>query len=187
MNTLIPAKFSVDAYHKMIAAGALDDRRVELLNGELIEMPSEGAPHAGFSSDAGDYLRDLLQGQAKVREGHPITIPQNDSEPQPDLAIVQQLGEVYDERHPQPEEVYLLIEFSDTSLEKDLDPKAKLYAAAGIQEYWVVDLRSKVLVVHRTPSKGRYGLVQEINSGSISPLAFSNIKVSVERILKLKR
>ncbi|MEP1080244.1 Uma2 family endonuclease [Leptolyngbya sp. PL-A3] len=187
MTTLIPAKFSVDAYHKMIAAGALEDQRVELLNGELIEMPSEGAPHAGFSSDTGDYFRELLQGKAKVREGHPITIPQNDSEPQPDLAIVQQLEEVYDERHPQPKEIYLLIEFADTSLEKDLDPKAKLYAAAEIEEYWVVDLRSKVLVVHRTPSNGRYGLVQEINSGSISPLSFPNIKVSVERILKLKR
>lgn len=185
MTTLITAKFSIDAYHKMIAAGVLEDRHVELLNGEIIEMPSEGAPHAGFSSEIGEYLRDLLGKRARVRNGNPITIPGSNSEPQPDIAIVRQMGSVYFSRHPYPEEVFWLIEVSDTSLEKDLDPKAKLYAAAGIQEYWVVNVQEKTLVIHQNPSPTRYRFIDERDSGNIYPLAFPDVAVSIEQIIQV--
>jgi len=183
MVELKTAKFSIDEYHQIVATGILRDRHVELLNGELIEMPSEGPSHANGSSDTGDYLRTLLAGRAKVREGHPITLPVNNSEPEPDLAIVRLKGQLYSQRHPLPDDIYFLIEFSDSSLEKDLDPKAQIYATAGIAEYWVVDLRSRVLVVHRVPRGDRYQSIQRLTGGAIAPLAFPDIEVSVEQIL----
>ncbi|HEY9643366.1 MAG TPA: Uma2 family endonuclease, partial [Coleofasciculaceae cyanobacterium] len=149
--TVTTAKWSVEDYHRMIEAGLLDDRPVELLNGEIIEMTPEREPHANSSSEAGDYLRDLLGSRAKVREGHPITIPSSNSEPEPDLAIVRRRDAGYRDHHPYPSDIFWLVEFSNSSLKKDLDPKAKAYAAAGIAEYWVVNLQAMDLVVMRDP------------------------------------
>jgi Uma2 family endonuclease len=84
----------------MIEAGILDDQRVELLNGEIVEVPSEGVSHASGSTEARDYLIALLGSRAQVRESHPITIPASNSEPEPDLAIVQRRAEAYRDHHP---------------------------------------------------------------------------------------
>jgi len=100
----------------MIAAGILDDRHVELLNGEIVEMTPEGVPHASLSSDAADYLRSLLAGMAKIREAKPVTLPPNDSEPEPDIAIVELPSSIYHAHHPYPENIFWLIEYSDSSL-----------------------------------------------------------------------
>ena len=181
--TTTTAKWTLEQYHQMIEAGILDSQPVELLNGEIIEMPPEREPHAYGSSDVGDYLRELLGNRAKVREGHPITIPSSRSEPEPDLAIVQPLGREYLEHHPYPENVYWLIEFSNSSLAKDLDPKAKVYAAAGIAEYWVVNLKAMTLIVMREPVDGEYQSVVTLTGGDIKPLAFSDLSVSVRRLL----
>src|SRR4028118_384315 len=121
MKTL--AKWSVDDYHRMIEAGILRDRRVELLKGEIVEMSPEGEPHAYFSSEAGEYLTRLLGDCAMIRQSKPITLP-NDSEPEPDIAIVQRLGREYLKHHPNPENVFWLIEYSDSSLDKDLQTKS---------------------------------------------------------------
>jgi Uma2 family endonuclease len=92
MKTL--AKWSVDDYHRMIEAGILRDRRVECSKGEIVEMSPEGEPHAYFSSEAGEYLTRLLGDCVMIRQSKPITLP-NDSEPEPDIAIVQRLGREY--------------------------------------------------------------------------------------------
>jgi Uma2 family endonuclease len=89
--TVTLVKWTVDEYHRMIAAGILDERRVELLKGEIVEMSPEGEPHAYFSSEAGEYLTRLLGDRAMIRHSKPITLP-NNSEPEPDIAIVQRLG-----------------------------------------------------------------------------------------------
>ncbi len=103
--TVTAAKWTIDEYHRMIAAGILDNRRVELLKGEIVEMPPEGEEHAYFSSEAGEYLMRLLGDRASVRAPKPITLA-NDSEPEPDLAIVQRLGREYLEHHPYPENIF---------------------------------------------------------------------------------
>ncbi len=180
--TFIAAKWTIDDYHRMIAAGILCDRQVELLKGEIVEMSPSGEPHAYSSDEAGEYLSELLAKRAKIRQAKPITLP-NDSEPEPDIAVVQRLGRVYREHHPYPENIFWLIEYSNSSLEKDLERKSKIYAEAGIREYWVVNLKTSHLVVFREPLNGDYATKFTLNTGTIKPLAFDDIDVSVEQIL----
>ncbi|WP_414566232.1 MULTISPECIES: Uma2 family endonuclease [unclassified Anabaena] len=179
--SVIVAKWTIDDYHRMIEAGILCDRQVELLEGEIVEMSPEGEPHAYCSDEAGEYLAKLLGDRAKVRQAKPITLP-NDSEPEPDIAIVQRLGREYREHHPYPENIYWLIEYANSSLEKDLELKSKIYAAAGILEYWVVNLKKSHLVVFRDILDGEYATKQTLTTGTIQPLAFPDISVSVEDI-----
>lgn len=181
---LTTAKWTINDYHRMIDAGILDERRVELLNGEIIEMSPEGTSHAYFSSEAADYLRELLGSRAKVRDGKPITFPATNSEPEPDIAIVQPLGESYLEHHPYPENIFWLIEYSDSSLSKDLDSKSQIYAAASIPEYWVVNLRHLRLIVFRNPQDGTYQSQTTLIDGEISPLAFPEVVIPVKRLLR---
>lgn len=139
--SVIVAKWTIDEYHRMIDAGILSDRQVELLQGEIVEMSPEGEPHAYCSDEAGEYLTDLLGKHAKIRQAKPITLP-NDSEPEPDIAIVQRLGREYREHHPYPENIFWLIEYANSSLEKDLETKSKIYAQAGLENIGLSILNS---------------------------------------------
>lgn len=181
--TVTIAKWTIDDYHRMIAAGILDNRRVELLKGEIVEMLPEGEPHAYCSSEAGEYLIRLLGDHAMIRISKPITLP-NDSEPEPDIAIVQRLGREYLEHHPYPENVFWLIEYSDSSLDKDLETKSKVYAEAKILEYWVVNLKKRQLIVFRDLQDGEY-VSNTPNGGAIYPLAFPDIAVLVDAIVSI--
>jgi Uma2 family endonuclease len=180
--TVTIAKWTVDEYHRMIVTGILNERRVELLKGEIVEMSPEGEPHAYFSSEAGEYLTRLLGNLAMIRHSKPITLP-NDSEPEPDIAIVQRLGREYLEHHPNPENIFWLIEYSDSSLDKDLQTKSKIYAEVGILEYWVVNLKRRQLVVFRDPQDGEYASKVTLKVGMIYPLAFPDVAVSVDAIV----
>lgn len=155
--TVTTAKWTLDDYHRMIEVGLLACRQVELLNGEIVEIPPEGPEHAQQSTDAADYLREILGSQAVVRDAKPITLPESGSEPQPDLAIVEPRRALFHTRHPYLENIYWLIEFSNTSRSKDLEAKRKIYAAANIQEYWVVDLTQGQLILFRQSGGGDYG------------------------------
>jgi len=135
-------KWTLDDYHCMINVGLLAGRRVELLNGEVIETSPEGEPHAYLSHEAAKYLGQLLGNRADIRQGKPITISISSSEPEPDLAIAQSLGREYLQHHPYPENIFWLVEFSNTSLSKDIEIKPQAYAVAGICEYWAVDVTS---------------------------------------------
>jgi len=95
-----------------------------------------------LSHEAAKYLGQLLGNRADMRQGKPIAISISSSEPEPDLAIVQSLGREYLQHHPYPENIFWLVEFSNTSLSKDIEIKPQAYAVAGICEYWVVDVTS---------------------------------------------
>ena len=179
---LTTAKWKVEDYHRMIAAGILAGRHVELLNGEVVEMAPEGESHAYSSDEAGEYLIYLLSERAKVRQGKPITLPQSNSEPEPDIAIVQRLGRDYREHHPYPENIFWLIEYSDSSLSKDLEVKSKVYAEVGIPEYWVIKLRTMQLIVFRVATAEGYQSTETLTQGEINPLAFPDVAVSIERL-----
>ena len=129
------AKWTLDDYHRMIQSGLLDGRSVELLNGAIVEMSPEGEAHAYISHEAAKYLGRVLGEQADIRQGKPITIPSSDSEPDPDIAVVHPLGREYLQHHPSPDNIFWLIEFSHTSLSKDLEDKRRTYALAAIPEY----------------------------------------------------
>lgn len=179
--TLTTVKWSVDEYHRLIDAGFLDNKHVELLDGEIVEMSPEGIPHADLSDEAATYLRGLLGDRAKVREGKPITLS-NQSEPEPDLCICQNIR--YNAHHPYPENIFWVIEYSNSSLEKDLTVKLLTYAAAAIQEYWVVNLKARKVIVFRDPADREYQQKQTLSQGNITPLAFPDISVPINRLVE---
>ncbi len=181
--SVILAKWTLDEYHCMVASGVLDDRRVELLHREIVEMPPEGEPHAYFNTSVRDYLIGLLGDRATVREAKPITLPESASEPEPDLAIVQPLGREYLTHHPYPENIFWVIEFSNSSLTKDIEVKRKTYAQAGIFEYWVVNLKKMELMVYREPFSGDYASQTTLTDGEIRPVGFPDVVVLVRRLL----
>jgi Uma2 family endonuclease len=176
------AKWTLDEYHRMIAAGLLDHRRVELIRGEIVEMAPEGEPHAYFSSEAGDYLAQRLGDRAMVRQAKPITLP-NQSEPEPDIAVVQRLGREYLDHHPYPENIFWLIEYADSSLEKDFTTKSRVYAEVEIAEYWIINLRSRELILFRQPQGGHYAACTHQTTGSLAPLAFPDVSIDINRLI----
>ena len=180
---LTTVKWSLDDYHRMIEAGILGDRRAELLWGEIVEMAPEGKPHAHLSSSAGDYIREQLAGRAKVREEKPITLP-DDSEPEPDIAVVQDLGDEYLMHHPYADNIFWLVEYADASLKKDLEVKSQLYAEAGILDYWVVNLKTMELVVFTELDTGSYQQQQTFTEGWVSPAAFAEVRFAVNQFIR---
>jgi Uma2 family endonuclease len=180
--TLTTYKWTLDRYHQAIQAGIFDDQPVELLKGDLVVMPPEGESHAYYNTEAADYLRALLGERVKIRDAKPITLP-NDSEPAPDLAIVQPLGMVYLEHHPYPDNIFWLIEFSKATLSKDLGNKKEIYAEAGIQEYWVVNLNDFQLNVFRDLVNGSYTEELTLTTGTIAPLSFQDVQIEVLRLI----
>lgn len=181
MSNLTLAKWTVEDYHQMIDAGILAERRLELIAGKIVEMTPEKPLHRRVTVKLADYLREKLRGRAVIFEAHPITL--FDSEPEPDITLVQLPLERYDARHPYPEDIYLLIEISDTTLKNDLETKQKIYAFAGIQEYWVVDIQGSQIKVFRQPEENRYLKEFNFSQGEIVPTAFPDVAIESERIL----
>ncbi|MGI0491198.1 Uma2 family endonuclease [Alkalinema pantanalense CENA528] len=179
MHTL--TKWSIDDYHRMIDAGILHDRRVELLAGDIVEMTPEKPIHYNTANLSADYLRELLRDRAYVRFNGPITLAT--SEPEPDIAIVQRPGTQYNDRHPHPDDIFWLIEVANSSLQTDLTLKAALYAQAAIPEYWVIDLADRQLHLLRQPQGDRYQQQTILTAGTVIPLAFPDITVEVDRLL----
>lgn len=175
-------KWTLGRYHAAIDAGLFDDQAVELLRGDIVVMAPEREPHACYSSVGAEYLRQLLGSRAAVRETKPITLP-NDSEPVPDVAIVQPPLERYLAHHPYPADIFWLVEYSNTTLAKDLGEKKDAYAEAGISEYWVVDLKNRQLKVFRDLAQGRYQAEVTLTEGKFSPTAFQDLPVDVRRLL----
>lgn len=135
MKTL--AKWSVEEYHHMIDAGILHGRSVELLTGDIVETSPEIPLHYTTAKRDAKYLEDLLADKADVRFNGPITLA--DSEPEPDIAIVRLPEAAYNLRHPNPQNIFWIVEVANSSLKKDLEIKAAIYATAAIQEYWVLE------------------------------------------------
>ena len=123
----------------------------------------------------------MLEAVAEVRFNGPITLA--DSEPEPDIAIVRLPASAYKQRHPLAEDIFGIVEVAKTSLKKDLELKSTIYARASIQEYWVLDLSAKQMVVLRNPPNGKYSTKQTLTAGEVTPLAFGEIQVSIERLL----
>ena len=180
--TITVAKWTIDEYHQLVESGLLDDRQVELLKGMIIEISPEGMPHVVYCTESVKYLRILLRDKAEVREAHPITLP-NDSEPEPDIAIVAAPSRQYLAHHPYPEDIFWLIEYSNTTLLKDLNEKRQVYAEAGIIEYWVVNLKSSELIVFRDLDGDRYQSEIKLSTGNISPLLFPDLQIEVSKLL----
>jgi Uma2 family endonuclease len=182
--TVTTAKWTIEEYHQLVATGLLDEKRVELLAGIIVDMAPEGMPHAVYCSEAVEYLRSVLGDRAKVREAHPITLP-NDSEPEPDIAIVRAPNRQYLTHHPYPQDIFWLVEYANTTLKKDLNDKKQVYAAAGIAEYWVVNLQTLELIVFRDRVIDTYQSETILAAGNISPLSFPTIQIDVRKLFTI--
>ncbi|MEN0050582.1 MAG: Uma2 family endonuclease [Bacteroidota bacterium] len=146
----------VEEYHRMIEADILsEDDRVELINGEIIEMSPIKSFHASHVMRINHFLSNIVGEEVIVNVQNPILIPDY-SEPEPDIALLKWDDDFYYEKHPQPEDVILLIEVADSSLEYDQNIKLPLYANAQIPECWIVNLREKQIEMHQYPENGIY-------------------------------
>ncbi len=143
-------RMSVDQYHAMIEAGILTEAdNVELLEGWLIHKMTKKPTHPVANELVADALRGLVPAGWFVRMQDPITT--QDSEPEPDVAVVKGKVRDYIKRHPLPEEVALVVEVADATVKQDRTIKQRIYARAGIPVYWIVNLEARKLEVYTQP------------------------------------
>jgi Uma2 family endonuclease len=180
---ILRKKFTVSQYHQMIETGILTDGdRVELLQGEIIEMSPIGMQHAACVDRLTELLVKKLGDRAIVRVQNPIQLSTR-SEPQPDFAILQRRSDFYANRHPQPQDVFALIEVSDTKIEFDRTVKVPLYAKDNVAEVWIVDLNAKAVQIYREPSETGYQQVKTLRRGqSLSFQAFTDLQLTVDQL-----
>ena len=173
-------RFSVEQYHRMAEAGILaGDDRVELIEGEIVEMSPIGRLHAALVDRLLDLLMFALGRRVIIRVQGPIRLGSH-SEPQPDLVVLRRREDFYAQALPGPDDVLLAIEVADSSLDFDRSVKVPLYARMGIPEAWVVDLIGELVEVSRNPSPQGYLDVRRVRRGeSLSPAAFPDVSLSV--------
>ena len=170
--------FTVHEYYRMAEAGILsEDDRVELIEGEIVQMTPMQSRHASCVTRIMHGLVLGLRERAIVTVQNPVRLGPR-SEPQPDCALVRHAADAYRHEHPTAKDVLLLIEVSHSTLRYDLEDKARLYATHGIPEYWVVDLVNRRVVRHRAPGRARYGKRDEVASGAL-PLPTLGAEISL--------
>jgi Uma2 family endonuclease len=171
-----PRRLTRAEYHRLAEVGLFrDDERVELIHGTVVEMAPIGPPHANVVDILTELLVIKLAGRAKVRIQQPL-LGWDESEPEPDVAVVP--ARSYAERHP--DEAFLVIEVAESSLDYDRATKAPLYARSGVQEYWIVDVSGRAVIVHREASPEGYATVTRMAEGeSVSPSRFPDLQVAI--------
>src|ERR1700730_17034958 len=175
--------FTAEQFFQMIATGILTKHdHVELLEGEILEMTPIGRSPAACTANLTRIFILGIDGRGIVWS--PGTIHLSDrSAPQPDLAVLRPTPRKYRDAYPVPEDVLLLVEISDSSLRRDRELKLPIYARAGIQEYWIVDVQDEVVDVHTSPASLNYASARTFCRGEfISPAAFPDLAIAVDAI-----
>jgi Uma2 family endonuclease len=174
-------RLSADEFERIAEAGIFDeDPRIELLNGELLQMAPIGAPHVLCVMRLTNIFPLKLAGRALISVQSSIRLP-DFSEPQPDIVIIR--NREYGNVLPRAEDVFLVIEVSDTTLGHDRGVKLPLYASAGIPEVWIADVNRKRLTVYRDPGPDGYQQVITLTRrATFSPLAFPDLVLRWEDI-----
>jgi Uma2 family endonuclease len=169
-------RFTVDEYHRMAEVGIfLPDERVELIEGEIVQMAPIGPRHAGCVINATRLFITRLGDRAVVSPQNPVVI-QPRSEPQPDLLLLRPRPVSYSRAHPVPDDVLLAVEVADTTVRFDRLVKARLYARAGIAEFWLFLTADGTVEVYRQAGAEAYASVTTHGSGQVvSPLAFPDV------------
>lgn len=171
-------QFSVEEYYKLAQAGILsEDDRVELIEGEIIEMVPIGSRHAACVNRLSQFFFNEVGEQAVVSVQNPIHLSEH-SAPQPDLALLESRPDYYADKHPGPEDVLLLVEVAESSQEYDRERKIPLYAQAKIPETWLVDLKKEVVFAYQEPSPETYRKTSKYKAGE--KLAFDAQKESIK-------
>jgi Uma2 family endonuclease len=162
---IVRRHFNVTEYYRMAAAGVLsEDDRVELIEGEIVEMNPIGSRHAACVGRLTELLGRLAGGEAIVWVQNPVQV--NDfSEPLPDVALLKRRDDFYARANPQPADVLLIIEVADSSVEYDRDIKIPLYAGASIPEVWLVNLPKETTEIYTQPVGGIYREIRIVKRG----------------------
>jgi Uma2 family endonuclease len=149
-------------YYGMMESGIIrEGERVELISGQIFTMAAKGTRHTVSTTRLLKELWRLIEERAIVRCQDPISLP-NNSEPEPDLAIARLRSDDYVNSHPAPEDIILVIEVADSTIKFDRETKAPLYAAAGISEYWIINLIDDRLEIYRQPEGNIYTSIEII-------------------------
>lgn len=174
-------RFTVEEYHRMGEVGIIpSDRRVELINGEIIEMSPIKSLHAGTVKVLTKLLISLFGDGIVLGVQDPVELNEF-SEPEPDLSILKFRQDYYRKSHPKPEDVLFLIEVADSSIDSDRQLKLPLYAEAGIPEVWIVNLPERQIEVYTKPAEKGYAQINifrqgdTIQTASIESLAAADI------------
>jgi Uma2 family endonuclease len=177
-------RFSISDYYRLVESGILHERdRVELIDGEVVEMSPIGPRHAACVAR---FTRALVRGLGERAVVHVQSSIQLDEYgvPEPDLVVMRPRPDFYASALPTPPDVLLIVEVAESSVRYDRDVKAPLYARAGIPEYWLEDLNRDVLVVYRDPGPEGYRTARTVRRGErIAPLAFPDLDLAVEDVL----
>lgn len=183
---ILKRKFTVKQYHKMADSGILtEDERVELIQGEIIEMSPIGTQHASCVRRLNALLNSRLNGRALVDIQNPVELD-DISEPQPDVTLLRLREDFYSTAHPQPTDIFLIVEVADTTVTYDRGVKIPLYAEDNIVEVWLVDINGQRVEVYREPTPKGYQNVQQFRLGqSLSIQAFPDVTLTVDEILGL--
>lgn len=151
-----PHRYTVDDYYRMATADILHaEDRVELIEGEIIDMAPIGSRHAAAVTRISNLLMQRVGTHAIVATQSPVRLS-HDSEPQPDIALLRPRADYYAAAHPGPADVLLIIEVADSTLHFDRDIKLPLYARHGIAEVWLVDIEHAQLTLYTAPQAGNY-------------------------------
>ena len=167
-------RFTREEVERLTEAGFFQGQRYELIDGDLIDKMGQNPPHATGICLTQIWFGTFLE-TARIRVQLPIEVSAADRErslPEPDLFALREYKPDYHKRHPRGDEVLVVVEVSDTTAAADLGRKAALYAAAGVPEYWVLDLTRRMLVVHRQPRESSYRLIQLFAEGD--PVSLEN-------------
>jgi len=182
--SVIGRQFTAQEFERLFEVGILaDDERVELIEGEIVQMSPINVAHSSCVLRLNALLAGLLRGVALIGVQGPIRLDSR-TVPQPDVAVLKPQADYYRKAHPGPNDILLLIEVADTSLSFDRNMKSLLYARFGIQDYWIVDLSGRMVEVHREPRGDSYRSTTRYTvEDSITLLAFPNILIPVAEIL----
>lgn len=172
--------FTIEEYHRMAEAGILGpDERVELIEGEIVEMAPIGPRHAGCVINATRLFITRLGDRAIVSPQNPVVIRPR-SQPQPDLLLLRPRAVSYSRELPSSDDVLLAIEVADTTVRFDRLVKARLYARAGIGEFWLCLAMDGAIEMYRQPGGGGYANVTRHSADQlVSPLAFAGVRFAV--------
>ena len=181
---LLRRRFTADEYQLMGKVGILsEDDRLELLDGEIVEMAPIGSRHQATVDRLNLLFTSRASESATVRVQGPVRLGDN-SEPQPDLMLLRLREDFYASAHPRPDDVLLLVEVSDTSAEYDREVKIPLYARHGIAEVWLVRLEDGVLDVSRQPTADGYAQTTQAGRGeTLSIQAVGGMELGVDEVL----
>ena len=177
--------FTREDYHSMGRMGVLGpDERLELIEGEIIVMSPAGIRHSSCVLRLTEaFNTERLAGRALVHVQNSMAAS-NISEPEPDVMLLAYREDRYASRRPQPDDVILLIEVSDSSLKYDHDTKLPLYAESGIREVWIVDLQHDEIESHREPGPDGYRAMRRFLPGdSLAPTALPDLELQASWIM----